>query len=165
MARQKTKAMVAAEIVTNLRQATADLDPTDEGARKVMLLTKEAILAAKDIETRDVEIPEWGGKVRVRALTGTERDKFEQDTVKRKGKDVETNLQNIRARLVVLATVDEQGNRLFGYHDIEALGKKSAKPLDRLFTVAMELSGIRDEDVEELAKNSESDQSDDSTSA
>lgn len=130
-----------------------------------MLLSKQAILAAKDIETRDVEVPEWGGRVRVKALTGSERDRFEQETVARKGKNVETNLQNIRARLVVLAAVDEEGNRLFGFHDIEALGKKSAKPLDRLFTVAMELSGIRDEDVEELAKNSVSDQSDDFISA
>lgn len=137
----------------------------ERNTRRTMLLSKQAILAAKDIETKDVDVPEWGGCVRVKALTGSERDAFEQETVARKGKNVETNLRNIRARLVVLAVVDADGNRLFGYHDIEALGKKSAKPLDRLFTVAMELSGIRDEDVEELAKNSVSDQSDDSTSA
>lgn len=135
------------------------------GATKPMLLSKESILAAQDIATKDVEVPEWGGSVRVRALTGTERDAFEQETVKRKGKDVETNLRNIRARLVVLAVVDDTGARMFGYKDIEALGNKSAKALDRLFSVAMELSGISDADVDELAKNSESDQSDDSISA
>ncbi len=41
------------------------------------LLTKDDILGADDLATEDVEVPEWGGCVRVRALTGTERDAFE----------------------------------------------------------------------------------------
>lgn len=130
-----------------------------------MLLTRDAILNAQDIQTEIVPVPEWGGDVMVRALTGSERDAFENETVQRKGKDVSTNMKNIRARLVVLSVVDESGQRLFGYRDIEALGNKSAKALDRVFAKAMELSGLSDKDVDELAKNSESDPSDDSTSA
>ncbi len=75
------------------------------------------------------------------------------------------NLQNIRAKLVALTVVDEQGNRIFKDEDVKWLGNKSAAALDRIFEVAQRLSGLRDEDVEELAKNSESDLSDDSTSA
>ena len=38
---------------------------------------------------------------------------------------------------------------------IDALGAKSAAPLDRCFEVAQRLSGISEADVEELTKNSE----------
>jgi len=42
-----------------------------------MTLNKEQILRADDLKTEEVDVPEWGGSVRVRVLTGTERDAFE----------------------------------------------------------------------------------------
>jgi hypothetical protein len=48
---------------------------------------------------------------------------------------------------------------------VEALGKKSAAALNRVFEVAQRLSGITDDDVEELAKNSVGGPSDGSISA
>jgi hypothetical protein len=130
-----------------------------------MLLTKDAILSANDLVTEDVEVPEWGGTVRVRAISGAERDAFEQAIVTRKGKNVTTNLANIRAKMVALCVVDENGQRLFGDKDVLLLGTKSAAALDRVFTVAQQLAGLTDKDVDELAENLEPGQSDDSTSA
>lgn len=120
--------------------------------KKTALLSKESILAVQDVVTERVEVPEWGGTVLVRGLTGAERDAFEGEVIQRSGRDVKTNTRNMRARLVVLSVVDEQGNRLFGFPDIETLGAKSARALDRVFAVAMRLSGLRDEDVEELTE-------------
>ena len=40
------------------------------------LLSAAEILAADDLPTEDVEVSEWNGTVRVRALTGAERDKL-----------------------------------------------------------------------------------------
>lgn len=117
------------------------------------LLSREAILQAQDLPTEDVEIPEWGGTIRVRGLTGAERDAFEQSIVETRGKNTRMNLRNIRAKLVALTVVDEDGNRIFNDEDAEALGKKSAAALDRIFAVAQRLSGLRPEDVEELAGN------------
>ena len=117
------------------------------------LLSKESILAAQDTATDVVAVPEWGGAVRVRGLTGVERDAFESAVVQRNGKDVRTNTRNIRARMVVLSVIDEAGARMFSFHDIEALGEKSARALDRIFAVAMRLSGLRDEDVTEMAED------------
>jgi hypothetical protein len=119
------------------------------------LLSKDAILAAQDVKTEIVEVPEWGGSVKVRGLTGSERDAFEGEVIQRNGKDVKTNTRNIRARLVVLSVITEDGSRMFSFHDIETLGDKSAKALDRIFTVAMTLSGLRDEDVTEMAETFE----------
>lgn len=116
-------------------------------------LTRDAILKAQDLPTEVVEIPEWNGAVIVRGLTGAERDAFEQSIVEQRGKNTRMNLRNIRAKLVALTVVDEEGNRVFSDEDAEALGKKSAAALDRIFAVAQRLSGLRPEDVEELAGN------------
>ena len=39
-------------------------------------LSAEDILAAEDIETVDVLVPEWGGTVKLRSLSGKEAEKF-----------------------------------------------------------------------------------------
>ena len=41
------------------------------------LLTKDQILAVADIEYRTVAVPEWGGEVRIRSMTGADRDAHE----------------------------------------------------------------------------------------
>lgn len=116
-------------------------------------LTRDQILQAQDLPAEDVEVPEWGGVVRVRALTGAERDAYEASVVRRKGNKMEYDPTNMRAKLVAMCVVDEQGNRVFSDKDVELLGRKSAAALDRVFQVAQRLSGLRAEDLEELEKN------------
>ena len=116
-------------------------------------LSKEAILQQVDRKIEMVEVPEWGGVLYVRSLTGAERDQFEASIVERNGRDVRTNLRNLRARLVVLAACDEKGEPIFTPDDAEVLGTKNAAALDRIFSVAQRLSGLRDNDVQELAEN------------
>ena len=120
------------------------------------LLTRDEILKAQDLQTQTVEVPEWGGSVKVQGMTGTDRDAFEADIVQKKGKDFSVNMRNIRAKLVAVSLVNGDGKRIFTDKDIAALGKKSAAALDRIFSIAQELSGISTEDVEELAKNLDS---------
>lgn len=117
------------------------------------LLTRDDILKAQDLPTERVFVSEWNGEVIVRGLTAAERDAFEQSIVETRGKNTRMNLRNIRAKLVAMTVVDEQGNRIFSDEDAELLGKKSAAALDRIFSVAQRLSGLRPEDVEELAGN------------
>lgn len=116
------------------------------------MLSKETILNAVDIMQETVQVPEWGGEVIVRSLTGTERDKFEQSLVdqRKAGK----KFFNIRATLCALSIVDEKGDLLFTETDIDALGKKSAAPLDRITEVVRRLSGFLPEDIEAAEKNS-----------
>lgn len=117
------------------------------------LLGREAILAVSDIQTEDVDVPEWGGTVRVKGLTGTERDAFEQSCVSGTGKKATFKMNNIRARLVAKTAIDENGALIFQEADVEVLGQKSGAALDRVFTVAQRLSGLTKEDIEELEKN------------
>lgn len=123
-------------------------------------LTRDQILQAVDIQTEEVEVPEWGGKVLVRGLTGTERDALEAGMLEIKNRgNQRVNLTNMRAKLVSMSIIDQNGKRLFKDRDIEALGAKSALALNRVFDVAQRLAAMTEEDVEELTKNSESDQS------
>ena len=48
-------------------------------------LTRNEILAVDDLQTQKVDVPEWGGSVYVRGLTGSERDALEASIVKQVG--------------------------------------------------------------------------------
>lgn len=118
-------------------------------------LTRDQIIAqmSKPLRTEDVEVPEWGGTVTVRELTGRERDAFEGSIVEQKGKKSVVNLDNMRAKFVAACAVDEQGQLIFFPSDVERLGDLSAAALNRVFDVGRRLSGLTDDDVEELVKN------------
>ena len=118
------------------------------------LLSKTAILCANDLQIEDVDVPEWGGSVRVRSFTGRERDAFEASMVRGEGKDRKVDLTNMRARLVGLTVIDEGGQRLFTDEEVDLLGSKSGAALDRVFAIAQKLNGLSGADVEELTKNS-----------
>lgn len=124
------------------------------------ILTKDQILQADDKRTERVEVPEWGGTVIVRTLTGTERDLFEESILR----DGRRDFKGIRAKLVALSVVGEDGVRLFTFKEADLLGEKSARALDRLFGVAQRLCGFTEKDMEGLAENLPGGQSDDSTS-
>ena len=123
-----------------------------------------AILEIDDLPRKDVWVAEWATWVCMQGLTGTERDAFEKDTQAPSGQ-TGINLDNLRAKLVARCAIDpETGNLLFRERQIAALGKKSATALQTLFVAARDLSGLTAADVEELEKNSASDQSDNSGS-
>ena len=117
------------------------------------ILSREAILRATDLKSERVEVPEWGGCVTVRSMTGFERDAFEASLFDGKGASRKEKLANLRARLVAFCVVDAEGKRIFSDSDAEALGRKSAAALDRVFAVAQRLNGLGHTQVEELAKN------------
>jgi len=124
------------------------------------LLSKSAILGASDLKHEDVNVPAWGGTVRVRAMNGLERDEF-RAAITSEGP---VPIGQFSAALLVACIVDADGNRLFTADDMAALQKKSAKSLDGPANVAMRLNGLGGDAVEEAVKNSEADQNADSGS-
>ena len=101
------------------------------------LLNKENILAANDLPLECLAIPEWGGDVMVRTMTGADRDAFEASLIGKEGR-----MENVRARLVSLTLCDANGVRLFTDAEVAELGNKSAKALDRVFTIVQRINGI-----------------------
>lgn len=117
------------------------------------LLSKDAILAAPDLTHEDVPVPEWGGEVRVRVMTGAERAEFEAGTMVVRNGRREADLRNYQARLVALCAIDEHGHRLFSEAEVESLGGKSSQALGRVFLVAQRINGLGLAAVEGAAKN------------
>ena len=121
------------------------------------ILTKEQILQADDLKIETVPVPEWGGEVIVRTMTGTDRDIWDNLLYK---EGIENYLDNNRARLCACTIIDANENLLFSEDDIIELGKKSSLALNRVFDVAKRLNGLGSEEVEDLAKNLEETQGD-----
>ena len=116
------------------------------------ILGREDILQADDIVTEAVPVPEWGGTVLVKGMTGAERDRFELAMIEKPGKSAKVNLSDLRAKLCSLTIVNENGKLIFTQADIKKLTEKSASALRRVFEKARELSGIGDDDVAELTE-------------
>ena len=121
------------------------------------ILTAADILSADDIERELVEIPEWGGSVWVYGMTASERDRQELEAARilQNANDPsakKAQRANIRAMVAAIVCRDENGARIFGSEHIQQLGKRSAKPLDRIYDVARRLSGITDSTDEEEEK-------------
>ena len=127
------------------------------------ILSREEILAADDLITEEVAVPEWSEAkiVLVASLVGEDRDRLEQEIVRDRGDSI---IENIRAKLCARTIVDKEGKRLFGEDDIALLGKKSGTALDRVFEVAQRLNRLTAADIKELEKNSGETQPEDSTS-
>ena len=123
--------------------------------KKTKILGRDDILAAPDITTIEVDVPEWGGVVVCKPLSAAQRDAFEASVTETKNGQTKLNGTNFRAKLVARCIVDpENGLRLFTNEDIELLGKKSSKALSRVFDAVSTASGMTKEDLESLEGNS-----------
>ena len=111
------------------------------------MLSKEAILNADDLKTEVVDVPEWGGEIIIRGLTGKTREVFETIASEQSTSDA----SNIRASMAALSIVDEAGALMFTNQDVIKLGEKSYIALDRVFKAAKKLNGLGS--VEDLEKN------------
>ena len=131
-----------------------------------MALTKDQILESSDLKNEAVDVPEWGGTVYVRTMTGADRDQFEASMVSI-GVDGtrKADMTNLRAKLIALTIVDEAGNRLFDANDVDRLGLKSASAIERVFAAAQGLNGLGAKAEGEAVKNSKANQADGSPSA
>jgi len=114
-------------------------------------LTASEILDAADIKYVDVDVPEWGGTVRIAVMSGTARDAYEQQITSRRGKT--DTVENLRALYLSYCLVDEDDKLLFSPADIARLGSKSGNVLSRLFSEATLLNALGIEGMEEQAKN------------
>lgn len=118
------------------------------------LLTAQQIIDADDILHEDVPCPEWGGDVRIKMLDGNELDAYRREYKEANDAHYSRGFcEDITGRELFLSHVccDESGGRLFNASQVEALGKKSCKALERLYSRALALNYPS---TEELRKNS-----------
>lgn len=115
------------------------------------MLNRSDILSKKDLKKEKVNVSEWGGDVFVSEMTGEVKDQWEQEIIRR---EENLNLKNPRAKLVVATVVDEKGEPLFSFKDVDQIGKLSAAALNCVCEVAQRMNGLSDESLEEIEGNS-----------
>ena len=113
-----------------------------------MLLNKAQIFACEDTVTKIVAMPEWGGDVKIRAMTIGDQIEFER--LNKKSKDP----SSIVCNTLLFCCIDEAGNRLFNEDDIKVLEKKSFRAVEKLFRACLDLNSLNADSLEKEAKNS-----------
>ena len=116
-------------------------------------LSREAILKRGDLEVQELEVPEWGGCVFLRPMSGAQRDEFEQLAMERRsGQSVD--IRGLKVKLVCASVCNAEGKLLFaGNDDEKKLNEKSASAINRIFQAAARLNGLTEEDIQEIAEN------------
>lgn len=105
------------------------------------MLSKEQILSITDKATKEINVPEWGGTIFLKALTFEDQDYFDSIA------DDKDQNQKMLIRIVC----DADGNPLFSEEDIPALKKKSLPAFKLILKEFKAFNGF-----EEAEKNSES---------
>lgn len=101
---------------------------------------RDQIRAAKDIEHQLVEVPEWDVVVEMRTPTVRARGEMISEFMKDNGT---IDYVRMYPSLVIACAYDpETGDKAFTLEDLDWLAEKSAKALERLGEVAVELSGM-----------------------
>jgi hypothetical protein len=125
------------------------------------------ILGVADVLYEDHFVPQWGFMVRIKSMTGQERDRFEASLRRDTPGGGETkNLANVRARMLAIVIVDPLKNnqRMFvKSEDIELLGRKNAAALSFLWDKAAKMNGFTKEDVKDIEANLDDTSGDDSS--
>lgn len=98
-------------------------------------LTLDQILGADDLEERDVEIPAWGGKVRIRALSRATVRRVYQQATDRKGT---IDPESLERALITQAMVQP----VISPSAYEQLVAKRAGAVAQIVAAILDLTGI-----------------------
>lgn len=143
---------VADNVITDKGDLVTLSPPASNGKRRK---SAAEIFAIDDIRQEDVYVPEWDTYILIRGLTGAGRDHYEHSIMQGKGANQSINAINARAKLVRLTAIYPDGTPMFSAAQVGEIGKKSAAVIQRLFDVARRLSGLSDDDMDELTEGFE----------
>jgi len=124
---------------------------------------REKILAAQDIHSEMVEIPEWGVELLVKGMSAGNRLSLMQNAYDQTTQQI--NMAIVYPDVVVACAYDpESGEPIFTDADKADLMGKASAAIERLANVGLRLSGIGKDEQDAAGKDSSSTQSDDSSS-
>jgi hypothetical protein len=109
----------------------------------------------RPVKVQKAEVPEWGGEVYVRKLSGAECELWDAIRDENDGHPA-----NSWARLAVMVASDEHGNRVFTDADAAVLGNDPAHTdaIIRIINLGSAFNQQRAGDLEEAKKNSDNGQ-------
>lgn len=110
-------------------------------------LSVDDVLNAKDVRYDLVDVPEWGGKIRIASLSAGDVIEW-----------LELNNDGVRGRaagihLILKAWVDDAGKHIGNVAHVEALRKKDAQASGRVVNAIMAMNGLSPKKPGEERKN------------
>jgi hypothetical protein len=129
------------------------------------LLNRNQILEAKDIKTKDIEVKEWGGTIRIKQLSAKEYNDITMNMVNIRKmaakqlsskKNADENLEdaineiaikNQKILLIIKSVVDENMKPLFSEADMELLYQKNTNVIDKIIAEIEEFNAVSSEDA------------------
>ena len=115
------------------------------------ILSRQALETINDRKQETVDVPEWGGAVYLRELSAGDHEDLE--LFMQSSKQDKHPTIYLRTRLVALALVDHEGNRLYKDEDIEILRSKSSTVINRLCAHVVKQNNLGSKAMETLAGN------------
>lgn len=109
------------------------------------------VFAANDIETIVVEVPEWDLKLRIATMRSDHWEQYQRSLIDVEGKEV--SMVNMLAKFISFCAVNADGDLMFTPDQVELLGKKSYRALDRVRREAEKFNRIGIAGLEDAAKN------------
>jgi hypothetical protein len=125
---------------------------------------RDKILAAEDIPSETVEIPEWGVQVVVRGMSAGDRLSLMHAAFDPATEQV--NMGIVYPDVVVACAFDPaSGEPVFTAADKDAIMTKSSAAIERIANVGLRLSGVGKDEQDAAGKGSSENQSDVSPSS
>ena len=116
-------------------------------------------LSSNALPTDYAVLPRRKIRIKVRGIRSRERAEIEKRLEERKGTKKQTkemNLALFREWLIIYGSIKENGDQLFGTEHLNALRNMPSEDIVAIADAIMKLSGMSEDDVEELVGNSES---------
>lgn len=145
-------------------QVAAPEPPDPEDAAPDLQDQDDAVLAARSAlfrsaaKTEAVPADGMDDKVHLRRISGAQRQQLLDEYNALEKKDT-ASVNCVMAHLLSMAISTADGQPLFDDGDVDSVQKLPAVAIDDLVEHAQRINGMRDEDVEDAAKNSGSGQS------
>jgi hypothetical protein len=125
---------------------------------------RDKILAAADIPSEPITIPEWDVEILVKGMSAGDRIALMQEAFDQQTQQV--NMAKVYPDVVVACCHDPKtGEAIFSAADKDAILGKASAAVEKIAEVGLRLSGIGKEADDEAGKDSSSTQSDDSSSS
>jgi hypothetical protein len=112
------------------------------------MLSAIDILSVDDLAREEMDVPEWGGKICVREMTGTELAEWQRIAQDPEREDVDAVVA-----LAMFTVCDSEGNRLFDMNTFDALKQKSIQVILQIQEVALRVNRLTEQDQAELKGN------------
>ena len=113
------------------------------------MLDRQSILNAPDRTFEEMDVPEWGGKVRIGVMSGTDRDSYFNTFPPKRERTEDMDWTPFRYKLLVRCIIDENNQRIFQDDEADLLASKNTEVLERLMTVAGRINKLTETSAEE----------------